>query len=136
MKTELVSLKEAKRDEEMTQIQLQQELAALTEELTKEKVTQGGTFFLDSVQNHLKPRLTPSSFLQALVDSLSVLVEQEREESEERLRQLKEEMEEVLGELAVLEEQEQGRQETFQRLQEENIELEGQLSSTRALLER
>lgn len=45
LKTELVSLKEAKRDEEKIQIQLQQEHATLTEELTKEKVTQGGTFF-------------------------------------------------------------------------------------------
>ncbi len=136
MKTELASLKEAKRDEEKIQMQLQQEHAALTEELTKEKVAQGGTFFLDPAQNHLKPGLTLPFSLQALVDSLSVLLKQEREESEERLRQLKEEMEEVLGELAVLEEQEQGRQEAFQRLQEENNELEGQLSAARALLER
>ncbi|XP_044062359.1 hyaluronan mediated motility receptor [Siniperca chuatsi] len=101
LKTELVLLKEAKRDEKKRQVQLQQEHATLTEELTKEK---------------------------ALVDSLSVLVEQEREESEERLRQLKEEMEEVLGELTLLEDQEQ-------RMQEENNELERQLRDTRALLE-
>lgn len=77
------------------------------------------------------------------MDSLTVLVEQEREESEERLRQLKDEMEEVLGELTLLEEQELRRQETtesrqeeIQRLQEGNDELEKQLSDTRALFER
>lgn len=59
-------------------------------------------------------------------------MEQEREESEGRIRQLKEEMEEVLGELALLEDKEQ----EFQRLQEENGELETQLSDARALLER
>ncbi|XP_034399458.1 hyaluronan mediated motility receptor [Cyclopterus lumpus] len=115
LKTELLLIKEAKKDEKNTQIQLQQEHAALTEELTKEKV---------------------------LVDSLSVLVEQEREEAEERLRQLKEELEEVLGELAVLEDLDQRRQEvaersqeSLQRLQEDYNELERQLSDTRALLE-
>lgn len=88
-------------------------------------------------------QLTLNSFLQDLVDSLTVLVEQEREESEERLRQLKDEMEEVLGELTLLEEQELRRQETtesrqeeIQRLQEGNDELEKQLSDTRALFER
>lgn len=72
-----------------------------------------------------------------------MLVEQEREDSEEQLRRLKEEMEEVLGELALLEDQEQRRQgeaessqEALQRLQEENNELERQLSDTRAVLER
>ncbi|TMS17405.1 Hyaluronan mediated motility receptor [Larimichthys crocea] len=115
LKTELVLLKETKRDEKKRQFQLEQEHAALTEELTKEK---------------------------ALVDSLTVLVEQEREESEERLRQLKEEMEEVLGDLALMEEQEQQKQEVversqegLQRLQEENKALEKQLSDTRVLLE-
>ncbi|AWP12380.1 putative hyaluronan mediated motility receptor-like [Scophthalmus maximus] len=115
LKTELNLLQEVKRDEKKKQIQLQQEHDALAEELTKEK---------------------------ALVDSLSVLVEQEREESEERLRQFKEEMEEVLGELAVLEEQEQRKQvvadesqEAVQRLRDENSELERQLSDTRTLLE-
>uniref|UniRef100_A0A8C3ARF1 Hyaluronan-mediated motility receptor (RHAMM) n=1 Tax=Cyclopterus lumpus TaxID=8103 RepID=A0A8C3ARF1_CYCLU len=38
LKTELLLIKEAKKDEKNTQIQLQQEHAALTEELTKEKV--------------------------------------------------------------------------------------------------
>ncbi|XP_068452025.1 hyaluronan mediated motility receptor [Clinocottus analis] len=115
MKTELLLLKEAKKDETNAQIQLQQEHAALTKELTKEK---------------------------ALVDSLSVLVEQEREEAEERLGQLKDELEELLGDLAVLEDQDQKRQEvaetsqaSLQRLQEEYNKLEGQLSDTRALLE-
>ncbi|XP_060935957.1 hyaluronan mediated motility receptor [Limanda limanda] len=112
LKTELSLLQEV---EKKKQIQLLQEHGALTEELTKEK---------------------------ALVDSLSVLLEQEREESEERLRQLKEEMEELLGELALLEEQDQSRlevaeksQEALQKLQDENSELERQLSDTRALQE-
>lgn len=77
------------------------------------------------------------------MDSLSVLVEQEREESEERSMKLKEEIEEALGELALMEDQEQRRQEmgvesqkALQKLQEENKELERQLSDTRALLER
>ncbi|KAK2849402.1 hypothetical protein Q5P01_009236 [Channa striata] len=115
LKNELNLLKEAKRDEKKRQIQLQQEHAALTEELIKEK---------------------------ALVDSLSVLVKQEREESEEKLKQLTEEMEEVLGELAVLEDQDQKRQEmleksqgSVQKLQEDNSELERQLRDTRTLVE-
>lgn len=77
------------------------------------------------------------------MDSLYVLLEQEREESEERMRQLKDEMEEVLGELALLEDQEQTKQEVVeksqdevQKLQEETVELERQLNDTRALLER
>ncbi|KAM8910862.1 hyaluronan mediated motility receptor isoform 2-T2 [Spinachia spinachia] len=115
LKAELFLLKEAKKDEKNAQIELQHEHAALSEELTKEK---------------------------ALVDSLSVLVEQEREEAEERLRQLKEEMEEVLGDLAVLEDQEQRGLEaaqrshdSLQRLQEDYSELERQLTDTGALLE-
>lgn len=40
LKTELILLKEAKRDEKKSQIQLEQKLATFTEELTKEKVTQ------------------------------------------------------------------------------------------------
>lgn len=39
LKTELVLLKETKRDEKKRQFQLEQEHAALTKELTKEKVT-------------------------------------------------------------------------------------------------
>ncbi|KAM9849824.1 hyaluronan mediated motility receptor [Aulostomus maculatus] len=108
LRTELILLKDVKRDEKKRQIQLQQEHATLTEELTKEK---------------------------ALVDSLSVLIEQEREDSEERFRQLKEEMEEVLGELALMEEQEQKRLEDLGRWQEGNVELERQLSETHVLLD-
>lgn len=59
------------------------------------------------------------------------------------MRQLKEEMEEVLGELAIMEEQEQNRQEVaersqeaLQRLQEENNLLERQLSDAREHLDR
>lgn len=77
------------------------------------------------------------------MDSLYVLLEQERGESEKQMTQLKEEMEEVLGELALLEDQEQKRQEVgessqeeVKRLQEENDELGRQLSNTRFLLER
>ncbi|KAL3045155.1 hypothetical protein OYC64_013418 [Pagothenia borchgrevinki] len=116
LKAELIVLKEAREEDRNRQTALQQEHAALTEELTQEK---------------------------DLVDSLTVLLEQEREESEERLRQLKDEMEEVLGELTLLEEQELRRQEMaesgqeeIQRLQQGNDELEKQLSDTRALFER
>ncbi|KAM6923484.1 uncharacterized protein FYW49_005941 [Xenentodon cancila] len=114
LKVELSLLQQAKRDESKRQIQLEEEHAALTEELTKEK---------------------------ALVDSLTVLVEQEREESEEQIRQIKEDMEEVLGELAVMEEQEQSRlelaeqsQEALKKLGEEKEELERQLNVTKELL--
>ncbi|XP_026185378.1 hyaluronan mediated motility receptor [Mastacembelus armatus] len=108
LRTELNLLKEAKRDEEKQQILLQQEHAVLAEELMKEK---------------------------ALVDSLSVLVTQEREDSEEQVRLLKEELEEVLGELAVLEDQDKKSQEALRRLQEQNDDLERQLSDAGALLE-
>lgn len=67
------------------------------------------------------------------MDSLSVLLEQEKEESEERLGQLKLEMEEVLGELALLENQDQS---SFEVLRGENKKLAGELSDTRALLQR
>lgn len=87
--------------------------------------------------------MTLCCFLQALVDSLSVLVKQEREESAEQLTKLTEEMEEVLGELAMLEDQDQKRQEMLgksqevvRKLQEEHDELEMQLRESRALLER
>ncbi|XP_041652772.1 hyaluronan mediated motility receptor isoform X2 [Cheilinus undulatus] len=109
LKTELNLLKEAKRVESNRLSQLEEEHALLTQELTKEK---------------------------ALVDSLTVLVEQEREESEERFKQLKEEMEEVLGELAVLEEQEKGRQEVLLRHKEEKEELQKQLNETLTMSER
>lgn len=38
LKVELASVKETKRDEKKSQIQLEQKLTAATEELTKEKV--------------------------------------------------------------------------------------------------
>lgn len=65
-----------------------------------------------------------------------MLLEQEREESEERQRQLKDELEEVLGELFVMEEEEQRRLEVLHKLQGENKELDTQLSYTRAALDR
>lgn len=40
LKTELLVLKEANRDEKKKQILLEEKLPALTEELTKQKVTQ------------------------------------------------------------------------------------------------
>ncbi|XP_061783554.2 hyaluronan mediated motility receptor isoform X1 [Nerophis lumbriciformis] len=116
LKTELTMLKDTNLDDKKKQIKLQHDHASLNEELAKER---------------------------ALVDSLSVLLDQERQESEERLSKLKEELEEVLGELALMEEQEQRRaesmeqsQEALQRLQEENTEMERQLSDTRDLLNR
>uniref|UniRef100_A0A3Q2Q1R6 Hyaluronan-mediated motility receptor (RHAMM) n=1 Tax=Fundulus heteroclitus TaxID=8078 RepID=A0A3Q2Q1R6_FUNHE len=112
LKNELNVLQQGKRDERRRQIQLEQEHAALTEELAKEK---------------------------ALVDSLTLLVEEEREESQEQMRQLKEEMEEVLGELALMEEQEQKRQEVaeksqeaLQSLQREKEEMQKQLRDAEA----
>lgn len=58
LKTELVLLKETKRDEKKNQIQLEQKLATLNEELAKEKVRDlfvfHSPFFLNKVQNHLK----------------------------------------------------------------------------------
>lgn len=65
-----------------------------------------------------------------------MLVEQEREDSENRFRQLKEEMEEVLGELALMEEQEQNNQEMTESQETLQRQLERQLSDTEALLER
>ncbi|KAK7922548.1 hypothetical protein WMY93_009450 [Mugilogobius chulae] len=114
LKAELKTLREAKKEEEKKQIHLQEEHGAISEELAKEK---------------------------ALVDSLTVLLMQEREESEQKLAQLKEEMEEVLGEVAILEEEDLRRrdvisknQEEMEKLQTENMELEKQLNDTREQL--
>lgn len=86
------------------------------------------------------PRSIHSPSPQALVDSLSGLLEHERGEAEAQQAQLKQEMEEVLGELAVMEEQECRRQgETdlsLQRLQQENHDLAQQLIMVSAALER
>lgn len=65
-----------------------------------------------------------------------MLVEQVQEDSENRFRQLKEEMEEVLGELALMEEQEQNNQEMTESRETLQRQLERQLSDTEALLER
>lgn len=65
-----------------------------------------------------------------------MLVEQVREDSENQFRQLKEEMEEVLGELALMEEQEQNNQEMTESWETLQRQLERQLSDTEALLER
>lgn len=65
-----------------------------------------------------------------------MLVEQVREDSENRFRQLKEEMEEVLEELALMEEQEQNNQEMTESRETLQRQLERQLSDTEALLER
>ncbi|XP_061542204.1 hyaluronan mediated motility receptor [Phycodurus eques] len=107
--TELKLLKDTNRDERETQIQLQHEHASFIEELEKER---------------------------ALVNSLTVLLERERQESEECQSKLYEEMEEVLGELALMEEQEQRRGEAREQSQEKINALERQLSETRELFER
>uniref|UniRef100_A0A8C6TJ47 Hyaluronan-mediated motility receptor (RHAMM) n=1 Tax=Neogobius melanostomus TaxID=47308 RepID=A0A8C6TJ47_9GOBI len=108
LKAEINALTEAKKEEENKQIQLQEEHSAITEELTKEKVT-----------------------------CLHLTVNGEREESEQKMGQLKEELEEVLGELAVLEGEEQRRRELLtqnreemEKLQTENMGLEKQLNDT------
>ena len=84
--------------------------------------------------------LSPVVFPQSLVDSLSLLLEHEREESEVQRAQMKEEMEEVLGELALMEEQEQERQEEVQQslhcLQQEKQHLVQQLGQASAALDR
>lgn len=74
--------------------------------------------------------------LQALVKSLCVLLEQERKEYEEQQRQVRQEIEEVLGEQGILEDMEQcglgvslGRQEALKKLLEEYKELEIKLVS-------
>lgn len=135
---ELNLLQQAKREERNRQIQLEQEHEALTEELTKEKVTQAlipnG---LKHIQRQYEVCFNDLFFcLQALVDSLTTLVEQEREESEQQMRQLKEEMEEMLGDLAVMEEQELKRQElaenhqkVIENLLQEKEQLKQQLNS-------
>lgn len=48
LKIELSLLKEATKDEKKRQIELQQEHAALTEELAKEKVTQNSYYMMHS----------------------------------------------------------------------------------------
>ncbi|XP_057707177.1 hyaluronan mediated motility receptor [Corythoichthys intestinalis] len=106
--TELKLLKDANRDEEEKQIQLQKKHDSVIEELMKER---------------------------ALVDSLTVILEQQRQESEECRNQLNEELEEVLGELALMEEQEQRRGEAKDQGQKEVVMLKRQLSETRELLE-
>ncbi|KAM9375712.1 hyaluronan mediated motility receptor isoform 2-T2 [Pholidichthys leucotaenia] len=116
LKKELNLVKETRREERMRQIHLQEEHDKLTKELAKQTSS---------------------------VESLSELVEHGRKEFEEQMAQLKREMKEVLGELALMEEQEQmaqqvaeKSQEVLQTLQKENEELARQLSDTRKLLER
>ena len=69
-----------------------------------------------------------------------MLLEREREESAVQRAQMKEEMEEVLGELALMEEQERRRQDemdrSLQSLQQENHRLVQQLSQAGAELDR
>ncbi|XP_077466364.1 uncharacterized protein LOC144082812 [Stigmatopora argus] len=107
--TELKLLKDANRDEAERLIRFQKEHASVIEELMKER---------------------------ALVNSLTVLVEQRRQESEECRNKLNEELEEMLGELALMEEQERRQDEVKDQCQQEIIVLERQLSETRELFER
>lgn len=65
-----------------------------------------------------------------------MLLEQERQESEEHRSKLNEELEEVLGELALMEEQAQRRGEARDQGQEEINALERLLGETRELFER
>ncbi|CAL8306785.1 unnamed protein product [Arctogadus glacialis] len=113
LKAELSTLQEVRREEERKGMALQQAYTALSEELEKEK---------------------------SLVDSLSLLLEHEREEAEVQRAQMKEEMEVVLGELALIEEQAPRMQEemdqSLQRLQQENHHLVQQLSQASASLDR
>ncbi|XP_061691818.1 hyaluronan mediated motility receptor [Syngnathoides biaculeatus] len=109
LSTELELLKDIDRDEKEKQIQLQHEHASFIEELAKER---------------------------ALVDSLTVLLEQERQESEECRSKLYEEMEEVLGELALMEDQEQRRGEERAHSHEKMNALERQLSEMKEVFER
>ncbi|XP_059919068.1 hyaluronan mediated motility receptor [Gadus macrocephalus] len=110
LKAELSTLQEVRREEEGKGMALKQAHTALSEELEKEK---------------------------SLVDSLSLLLEHEREEAEVQRAQMKEEMEVVLGELALIEEQESRMQEEMdQRLQQENHHLVQQLSQASASLDR
>ncbi|CAL8332405.1 unnamed protein product [Gadus morhua 'NCC'] len=113
LKAELSTLQEVRREEERKGMALQQVHTTLSEELEKEK---------------------------SLVDSLSLLLEHEREEAEVQRAQMKEEMEVVLGELALIEGQESRMQEemdqSLQRLQQENHHLVQQLSQASASLDR
>ncbi|XP_077589556.1 hyaluronan mediated motility receptor isoform X2 [Stigmatopora nigra] len=106
--TELKLLKDANRDEDERLIQVQKEHASVNEELMKEK---------------------------ALVHSLTVLLEQLRQESEESLNTLNEELEEVLGELALMEEQERRQSQVKDQFQQQIIVLEKQLSESKELFE-
>ncbi|XP_077388940.1 hyaluronan mediated motility receptor [Festucalex cinctus] len=102
-------LKDTNRDEKQKQIELHHGHASLIEELAKER---------------------------ALVNSLTVVLQQERQESEECRGKLNEELEEVLGELALMEEQLQRRGEAGEQRREEINALERHLSETRKLFER
>ncbi|XP_075897649.1 hyaluronan mediated motility receptor isoform X2 [Nelusetta ayraudi] len=115
LKAELTTLKEVTREDKKSQTELTQQVSDLSEELTKEK---------------------------ALVKSLCVLLEQEREEYQEHQRRVRQEIEEVLGEQGLLEDMVQrgpgvatGSPEALQKLLEEYKELEIQLGDTRAQLE-
>ncbi|CAN9514780.1 unnamed protein product [Ophioblennius macclurei] len=108
LKNELNSVSEDRSEALRKQIQLKQENEKLGQDLAKQK---------------------------EVADSLSVLVQFEREESEKRVKQLKDEIEEILGELALMEEQERTKQEAFLRLQGQKEDLERQLSDTGALLD-
>ncbi|CAL8271002.1 unnamed protein product [Boreogadus saida] len=110
---QLSTLQEVRREEERKGMALAQAHTTLSEELEKEK---------------------------SLVDSLSLLLEHEREEAEVQRAQMKEEIEVVLGELALIEEQAPRMQEemdqSLQRLQQENHHLVQQLSQASASLDR
>ncbi|KAM8847985.1 LOW QUALITY PROTEIN: hyaluronan mediated motility receptor [Synchiropus picturatus] len=107
LQTELNQLMETNNDVQERRVQLEQQHVALTEELAKEK---------------------------ALADSLSVLMDQERQDSEEKFQQLHDELEEVLGELSLMEDTDQRRLQALERLQKQKEELEKELCDVKELL--
>ncbi|XP_053735151.1 hyaluronan mediated motility receptor [Synchiropus splendidus] len=109
LQTELNQLMETNNDVQERRVQLEQQHVALTEELAKEK---------------------------ALADSLSVLMDQERQDSEEKFQQLHDELEEVLGELSLMEDTDQRRLQALERLQKQKEDLEKELCDVKELLNK
>ncbi|XP_029963886.1 hyaluronan mediated motility receptor isoform X2 [Salarias fasciatus] len=108
LKNELSSLSEARSEALRLQVKLKHANETLEKDLAKQK---------------------------ELVETLSALVQFERDQSEKQVKQLKDEMEEILGELTLMEEQDEWKQEAILTLKKQNEDLERQLSDSRSLLE-
>uniref|UniRef100_A0A672JR91 Hyaluronan-mediated motility receptor (RHAMM) n=1 Tax=Salarias fasciatus TaxID=181472 RepID=A0A672JR91_SALFA len=108
LKNELSSLSEARSEALRLQVKLKHANETLEKDLAKQKVRSG---------------------------TLSALVQFERDQSEKQVKQLKDEMEEILGELTLMEEQDEWKQEAILTLKKQNEDLERQLSDSRSLLE-